>query len=48
VPDVTVVVYPIGEKLLSAAEYPISSFLVPDSERLIEPAFSFKDADKAL
>jgi len=48
VPDVTVVVYPIGEKHLPVAGYSISSVPVPDPERLIEPAFSFKDADKSL
>jgi hypothetical protein len=48
VPDVTGIVYPIGEKLLPATEYPISSVPVPDPERLIEPSFSFKDADKTF
>jgi hypothetical protein len=47
-PDMTVIVYPIGKKFLLAAEYPISSVTVPDAERLIEPALSFKDTDKVL
>jgi hypothetical protein len=44
----TVIVYPVGKEFLLAAEYPISSVTVPDAECLIEPSFSFKDADKAL
>ena len=47
-PDMTVIVYTIGKKFLLAAEYPISSFAVPDAERLIEPSFTFKNADNAL
>jgi hypothetical protein len=46
--DMTVIVYPVGKEFLLAAEYPISSVTMPDAERLIEPSFSFKDADKAL
>ena len=47
-PDTAVIVYPVGKKFFLAAEYPISPVTVPDAERLIEPSFSFKDADKAL
>ncbi|HEX7535272.1 MAG TPA: hypothetical protein VF343_08435 [Syntrophales bacterium] len=47
-PDMTVIVYPVGKEFLLAAEYPISSVAVPDAERLIEPSLSFKDADKTL
>jgi len=46
--DMTAIVYPVGKEILPAAEYPIFSVTVPDVERLIEPSFSFKDADKAL
>jgi len=46
--DVTLIVYPIGKKFLPAAEYPISSSAMPNTECLIEPSFIFKDADKAL
>ncbi|MGZ3649411.1 MAG: hypothetical protein ACXU9G_10345 [Syntrophales bacterium] len=48
VPDMTVIVYSVGKEFLLAAEYPISSVTVPDAERLIEPSFSFKDADEAV
>jgi hypothetical protein len=44
----TVIVYPIGKKFLLAAEYPIPSVTVPNAERLIEPSFTFKNADKVL
>ena len=47
-PDMTVIVYTIGKKFLLAAEYSISSAAVPDAERLVEPAPSFKDTDKVL
>jgi hypothetical protein len=48
VPDTTVIIYPVGKKFFLAAEYPISPVTVPDTERLIEPSFSFEVADKAL
>jgi hypothetical protein len=48
VPDTAVIVYPIGKKFSSAAEYPVSPVTVPDAERLVEPSFTFKNADDAL
>jgi hypothetical protein len=48
VPDRAVIVYPVGKKFFPAAEYPVSPVTVPDAERLIEPSFTFKNADKVL
>jgi hypothetical protein len=48
VPDMTVIVYSVGKEFLLTAEYPISFVTVPDAERLIEPALSFKGTDKVL
>ena len=48
VPDMTVIIYPIGEEFLPAAEYPVSPVTALDAECLIEPSVTFKNADKIL
>lgn len=46
--DMTVIVYPIGKEFFAAAEYPVSPVSVPDADRLVEPSFTFKDANEVL